>query len=199
MPARDLLGANSFRQPYRQARKGEPDCCSTETRRRWSRLFAAYAARDENAMTRWYFAGDQEVSWISDMADSVIRSRPATASLYVASVRSEQANLAACCGSLLGAARVSCGEPSATCEFDAYETLGVIEVFEATVVRNQAPTSLAALDGRLQRDLALVDNTLETMAVAALAGDQAGFDAARVSLARAWPRVNADIAQILGP
>src|SRR5690348_8954682 len=162
-------------------------------------IFAAYAARDEIALTNWYYAGGQEASWISDVADTIVASRPVTAVRYVASVRLEQANLAACdaCSSFAGSAPLSCIDPRALCKFDAFDARGVIEVFEATVVKNAAPAGLSGLDAQLQGDLASADRDLENIATAILTANQAGLDASRPSLAGALRRVGADITRIL--
>lgn len=164
-----------------------------------STLFAAYAARDESGLTRAYFAASTEGTWVDDVANTIVRSREVTAATYVTDIETEKANLAACatCASLTTTTPLSCSAPAATCEFDVYDALGVIEVFEATLIRSAAPAGLATPDALLQGDLAVADSALEAMAAAYLAGDQAGFDAGRASFATALPRVNADITRIL--
>jgi hypothetical protein len=61
-----------------------------------------------------------------------------------------------------------------------------------------APSSLAAQDARLQKDLAQADTGVLAITKAELTGDQAGFDGGRLLLRQALPAINADIASILG-
>ncbi len=69
--------------------------------------------------------------------------------------------------------------------------------FEAAVIQVAAPNSLRTKDLRLQSDLAKADTALMTMTAALSAGDQAGFDAARISLQRALAAIDHDATDIL--
>jgi hypothetical protein len=51
---------------------------------------------------------------------------------------------------------------------------------------------------RLQNDLAQADTAVLAVADAQLRGDQAAFNAGRLSLQHALPAINADVAGILG-
>jgi hypothetical protein len=60
-----------------------------------------------------------------------------------------------------------------------------------------APSSLLSKDNRPQLDLATADTALLTMDEALSAGDQAGFNASRVSFQQAMAAVDVDAANIL--
>jgi hypothetical protein len=119
----------------------------------------------------------------------------------VESLRTANQNLALCtgCQPLERTGSVDCAAiQTAVCEADIVYATSDVESVEAALVSVSAPTSLAAQDALLQRDLARADSGLLAMANAQLTDDQAGFNAGRQVLQQALSMVDADIAGIVG-
>ena len=72
-----------------------------------------------------------------------------------------------------------------------------METFQGELVRDFAPDSLAAKDGRLQADLFTAYTALGAMASALSAGDQIGLQAGHEVLRQALGSADSDAAQIL--
>ena len=70
------------------------------------------------------------------------------------------------------------------------------EGFQSSLVASSAPASLSAADTRLQQDLAQADSALIAMSAALSRGDQAGFNAGRVTLRFAFSAVDRDVSVI---
>jgi hypothetical protein len=164
-------------------------------------VYAAYAAQDQTELDRAnYLLNAQGVS-VGTMSRSIVQSREGSILAYVESLRSANQNLALCtgCEPLERTGSVDCDAiQTAVCEADIVYATTDVESVEAALVSVAAPSSLAAQDALLQRDLARADSGLLAMASAQLTDDQAGFSAGRQVLQQALSMVNADIAGILG-
>jgi hypothetical protein len=161
--------------------------------------FAAYRARDANALDRANFAGSNEGRWEDALAASIFQSRDGTSASYTASLASAKLNFDGCgtCQSL-PTVDAECSQiPALSCETDIFSMESAIGTVLAAVTRVTAPTPLAVQDAALQRDLALADTALVTMANANLVGDEAALNGGLLSLQRALPAVKADLTDIL--
>jgi hypothetical protein len=160
---------------------------------------AAYNAHDQSGLDRAYNAGTSQGGWLDTVASGIIGSHPGTAVAYMESVQAEEQKLAACtsCQSLVNPGQVDCIEiQSALCEADIAFATSAIGDFEADLVRVAAPTSLAADDALLQRDLALADSAVLHMSSGDVAGDQSAFNGALLLLQQVLPTVGMDGAEI---
>jgi hypothetical protein len=162
-------------------------------------VFDAHRAQDQDALDRASFAGNIEAEWLHALAASIVRSQQGTVAVYDAAVQAAQQNLIAnpILLALGGAGQVAC-LGSASCQGDVFDARSSVQDFEAAIVRIAAPSSLAAQDALLQRDLAQADSGLTAMANADLSGGQPAFNSGRAALQRALPAVEADIVGILG-
>lgn len=164
-------------------------------------MFAAYQARDQGGLDSANSALHLQAGWLELVGTSIAISRAGTFAAYIESVQAGKDNLGACppCQSLASTNENDCTQmqspTSAGCVINAMST---IEVLDASVVRHAAPSSLAAQDAGLQRDLAQADTGILAMMNAELTGDQSGFKAGRILYEQALPAINADIAGILG-
>jgi len=166
-----------------------------------SAVRAAYAAQDQTGLDRAnYLLNAQGIS-VGTMSRSIVQSREGSILAYVESLRTANQNLALCtgCQPLERTGSVDCAAiQTAVCEADIVYATSDVESVEAALVSVSAPTSLAAQDALLQRDLARADSGLLAMADAQLTDDQAGFNTGRQVLQQALSMVNADIAGIVG-
>jgi hypothetical protein len=164
-------------------------------------VIAAYQANDPMALERTNYATQIGATWLDDVAAGIGSSRQGTGAAYVASVRVGKQNLASCtsCQALRSSDPIVCtGDAAMSCMYQIFYAESVIGEFEASLVRVAAPDSMTATDALLQDDLATADMALLSSTAAALAGDQAGFDAGRLSLRQAQPAIDAALAGILG-
>ncbi len=162
---------------------------------------AAYRAKDQTALDRANYLLNAQGNWVGTIGRSIAQSHEGSNSAYVESVRTANQNLALCtgCQPLELTGSVDCtGIQTVVCEADVVYAKSDVESVEAALASVGAPSSLAAQDGLLQRDLARADSGLLAMANAQLTANQAGFDAGRLLLQQALPAVDADIAGILG-
>ena len=164
-------------------------------------VIAAYAAQDQTALERANYLLNAQGVWVITMSRSIVESREGSILAYVESLRTANQNLAVCtgCQPLERTGSVDCAAiQTAACEADIVYATSDVESVEAALVSVGAPSSLAAQDALLQRDLARADSGLLAMANAQLTDDQAGFNTGRQLLQQALAMVNADIAGILG-
>ena len=159
-------------------------------------VFAAHQAKDQAALDRAYNLGQQ--GWLDEVTRGIAESHPGTAAAYVASVRAGAQAFGGCVACQSLASQVDCTVQDVTCEYETHDAIETIGPFQAALVRVSAPNSLAAQDVRLQNDLAQADTAVLAVADAQLRGDQAAFNAGRLSLQHALPAINADVAGILG-
>ena len=160
---------------------------------------AAYKAHDQNGLDRAYNAGTSQGEWLDTVASGISGSHPATAVAYSQSVQAEEQKLAACtaCQSLVNPGQVDCIEiQTALCEADIAFATSALENFEAKLVRIAAPSSLAAQDALLQRDLALADSGVLQMSSGDVAGDQSMFNGGLLLLGQTLPTVSMDGTEI---
>lgn len=164
-------------------------------------VVSAYQARDQSGLDSANYALSHEFDWLDAVASGIVQSHKVSAAAYIVSVQIEKQSFDGCstCQSLISAGQTDCtGIPNVSCQRDVFVAMSTIEPFEATLVRYTPPSSLAARDQGLQRDLAQADTAVLAMANAELTGDQAGFNAGRLLLQQVWPRIDADAAGIIG-
>jgi hypothetical protein len=164
-------------------------------------VLAAYAASDQTGLDRANYLLNAQGLSVGTMSRSIVQSREGSILAYVESLRTANQNLALCtgCQPLERTGSVDCAAiQTAVCEADIVYAASDVESVEAALVSVSAPTSFAAQDALLQRDLARADSGLLAMANAQLTDDQAGFNAGRQMLQQALSMVNADIAGIVG-
>jgi hypothetical protein len=165
-----------------------------------SMVVVANRAQDQNSEDRALQAATNERAWVDDITLSIAHSAPATAVIYLGSVRAEKAGLDGCdgCQRAVGQGQLSCdGSAQAGCDSLLRETSTQIETFEGALVLNAAPAGLSSKDARLQSDLAQCDTALIAMTGALLTGDQSGFNAARTLLQRGAAAVDGDVTTVL--
>ena len=168
--------------------------------RRLDAVLAASQAQDAVGMDRAVAAVVSGRPWMDTMFNSILSSQQGTVAVYVESVRNEKRDLDKCveCQDRAGLNQTGCvGSQAPSCQPLLESTAATVASFQNAVVRVAAPSSLATKDNRLQLDLATADTALLTMGEALSAGDQAGFNAGRVSLKQAMAAINVDAANIL--
>lgn len=164
-------------------------------------IYAAYAARDDAALTSAYYAGDAQGTWVGDVAQKILDSRQESSSAYLASVRDASQTFSGCaaCQTLAATRLTDCAQIQPTgCEVDVVFAMTATEQFQAALVLHGAPPSLSSQDTVLQQDLARADTAIIAIATASLSGDQTAFNAGRQVLAQSLPAIQADVAVILG-
>ncbi len=161
--------------------------------------FAAYQARDAEGLDRANFAGSHVGAWLDAVAAGIAASHEGTAAKYIASLGTANLNFEGCitCGELATVKADCTPEPSLACETDIASVMSTIGTVQTAVTEVTAPSSLAAPDAVLQRDLAQADTALIAMSSADLAGDQAAVQGGLQSLQQALQAVKADLAAIL--
>jgi hypothetical protein len=163
--------------------------------------FAAYRAKDQVALDRANYLLNAQGNWVGTIGRAIAQSHEGSNAAYVASVRTASQDLALCtgCQPLELTGSVDCTPiQTVVCEADVVYAKSDVESVEAALASVGAPSSLAAQDALLQRDLARADSGLLGMSNAQLTDNQAGFVAGRLLLQQALPAINADIAGILG-
>jgi hypothetical protein len=163
--------------------------------------FSAYGVHDQSRFSLAGNAAQNEWGWLGAIERSIIDSQQASAATYIEFVRPAQQQIAGCtaCLSLAASSHIDCtGSRTLDCQAQVIKAAGTIESIEASVVLAGAPSSLESEDAALQLDLAQADTALLSMGTAIVAGDQTGFDAARVRFPQELTAVNVDIAAILG-
>lgn len=163
-------------------------------------VVTAYQAQDQTGLDSANYALSHQFDWLDNVAASILQSRSVDAAAYIASVRIAKQSFDACstCQSLIFSGPDCSAVQSVICQHDVFVAMSTIEPFEANLVRYRPPSSLAARDQVLQRDLAQADTAVLAIADAQLTGDQARFDAGRLALREVWPAIDADAAGILG-
>jgi hypothetical protein len=163
-------------------------------------VLAAYAAKDQVALDRDNYLFNAQGEWVSAITTSISQSQQGTVASYIDSVRAGKQGMATCNGCRpLQLAGQDCNEiQTVRCEADVVYAKLDIETLESALVNVTPPSSLVEQDALLQRDLAQADATVLALARAQLTGDQAGFNAARASLAQRQTAIDADLAGIVG-
>jgi hypothetical protein len=161
-------------------------------------LLAAIQANDPNGIDRAYQLAAAGATWTTAVDPSIASSKQVSAAAYTNSVRAQSSTLTSCadCQALAGQSQIDCSQDQTTCEYMLDGPEGLISHFQSTLVAFAAPDSLSAKDARLQQDLARADSALIAMRAALLTGDQAGFNAGRVTLRSALAAVSLDAAAI---
>ena len=161
-------------------------------------LLAASQANDSNGMDRAYLLAVDGRVWTDAVVPSIVSSKQVTAAAYTNSVRAQSSTLTSCadCQVLAGQSQIDCSQNQTTCQYLLDGPEGLISHFQSTLVAFAAPDSLSAKDTRLQQDLGRADSALTAMRAALSTGDQAGFNAGRVSLRSALAAVTLDAAAI---
>jgi hypothetical protein len=162
-------------------------------------LLTASRANDSNGMDRAYLLGLAGRTWTDAIVPSIVDSKQVDAVAYVNSVRDEGNAMTTCtsCQILDGPTQLDCSQNQATTCQDLLDgTAGPVAGFQSSLVASAAPASLSAADTRLQQDLAQADSALIAMSAALSRGDQAGFNAGRVTLRSAFSAVDRDVSVI---
>jgi hypothetical protein len=161
---------------------------------------AAQRAKDQSGLAHANQAAGNERGWLDDTVSSVVNSQQGTVATYTEAVRLRKQNLVQCagCEQLVSQRYVSCnGDQASACQDGIQHISFQVVRFEAATIRVAAPNSLMTKDIRLQSDLAKADTALIAMTSALSVGDQAAFDAGRISLQRALAAVDQDATDIL--
>jgi hypothetical protein len=161
-------------------------------------LLAAIQANDQNGIDRAYLLAAAGAGWTNTVVPSIASSKQVSAAAYTNSVRAQSSSLASCadCQVLAGQSQIDCSQYPTTCPYLLDGPEGLIANFQSTLAAFAAPDSLSAKDTRLQQDLARADSALIAMRAALSTGDQAGFNAGRVTLRSALAAVSLDAAAI---
>jgi len=162
-------------------------------------LLAASQASDANGMNRAYLLGLAGRTWTDTVVPGIVSSKQVNAVAYVNSVRDEGNAMTSCtsCQILDGPTNLDCSQnQTPTCQDLLDTTAGPVSGFQFALAASSAPASLSAEDTRLQQDLAQADSALFAMGAALSTGDQAGFNAGRVTLRSAFSAVSRDVAAV---
>jgi hypothetical protein len=161
-------------------------------------LLAASQANDRNGMDRAYLLAADGKVWTDAVVPSIVSSKQVSVAAYTNSVRAQSSSLTSCadCQVLAGQSQIDCSQNQTSCQYMLDGPEGLIANFQGTLAAFAAPDSLSAKDTRLQQDLARADSALIVMRAALSTGDQAGFNAGRVTLRSALAAVSLDTAAI---
>lgn len=165
-------------------------------------LVAAYERHDDQAMSASLSAAVGERDQIELEVGAIQSSHASNASDYRAEMRID-AQLVSSCASCLSPAGVvenACaGAQRAGCMDEINATRSLLEQFQATLVANRAPASLAAADGALQSDLYVADLSLGNAASSLVAGDATELEFANGAYLQARLKLTQDVAGALEP
>jgi hypothetical protein len=161
-------------------------------------LLAAIQANDQNGIDRAYLLAAAGATWTNAVVPSIVSSKQVSAAEYTTSVRATSTSLTSCadCQVLTDQSQVDCAQNQDFCQ-TLLDGAGLpVASLQVAVAAFAAPDSLSAKDTRLQQDLARADSALIAMRASLLTGDQAGFNAGRVTLRSALAAVSLDAAAI---
>jgi hypothetical protein len=157
-------------------------------------------ARNDAAMRRDYDLAVYGVDWTGVMVPAIAQSQLVTASTYQQLVGTQTHALDACgvpCG--FGGDSSRCATSSGLNCGDLFnQAAASFGGYQAALVQDAAPSSLAPLDARLQGDLAQADTVLLAMNLLAASNDQTRFDSEMAQLIRIKAQIDADAAKITG-
>jgi hypothetical protein len=161
-------------------------------------LLAAIQANDSNAMDRAYMLALDGRGWTDTVVPSIVSSKQVSATDYTNSVRAQSIYLTSCaaCQVLAGQSQIDCSQDQTNCQSLVDGAEGPVTNFQSALATFASPDSLSAKDSPLQQDLARADSALTAMSAALSTGDQAGFNAGRVTLRSALAAVTLDTAAI---
>ncbi len=162
-------------------------------------VIAANHWMDVNGAAAALASAQNERDTVNREAAAVIFSSQVTVGSYSGVVRMDNSSLFACelCQKLASQNQLSCEAIQAPSCFDEIAAMRVqVETFQDDLVRNFAPVSLAAKDGRLQADLLAADAALDALDVALSAGDQTKLISSQNTLRQALSRAGGDAADI---
>jgi hypothetical protein len=161
-------------------------------------LLAASQANDSSGMDRAYLLGLAGRAWTDTVVPNIVSSKQVSTAQYTTSIRAQSTSLTSCadCQVLTGQSQIDCSQNQDFCQtlLDGAELQ--VASLQAALAALAAPDSLSAKDTRLQQDLARADSALIAMRASLLTGDQAGFNAGRVTLRSALAAVSLDTAAI---
>ncbi|HET7420682.1 MAG TPA: hypothetical protein VFL27_09895, partial [Candidatus Dormibacteraeota bacterium] len=168
-------------------------------------LVAAAEADDGTAMDTAYIVSVYAINWTGVIVPAILGSRQVNAALYASSVSEHRADLDFCvltCVLLITQQDCTLGNIEHPC----YDLIGDVAVrftnFEAKLVQEAAPDSLATRDSQLQADLVQANRILLTWRRAIGASDQAAVDAGVGQIKAIILKIDRDadsIAQVVGP
>lgn len=161
-------------------------------------LLAASQANDQNGIDRAYLLAAAGRGWTDAVVPSIVSSKQVSVAAYTNSVRAQSSSLTSCadCQVLTGQGQIDCSQNQDFCQnlMDGADLQ--IASLQAAVVALAAPDSLSAQDTRLQQDLARADSAVIAMRASLSTGNQAGFDAGRITLRSTLAAVRVDAAAI---
>jgi len=135
-------------------------------------------------------------AFIVDIAPAIANTHVMSSATYLSTVRDQMDLLSSCtpCARYLATPSVTCTKPVLLqCIDDVVAVDAQVYDFESTVVQDAAPSSLAAKDANLQRDLVAADEALMSMIDASLAGSSTGFTSAAASAQASMTAAAADV------
>jgi hypothetical protein len=162
-------------------------------------LLAANQANDSNGIDRAYLLAVDGRVWIDTVVPSIVSSKQVTVATYTISVRAQSGSLTSCadCQVLTGQSQIDCAQNQDFCQTLLDGADLQVWSLQTTLVALAAPDSLSAKDTRIQQDLAQADSALIAMRASLPTGNQAGFDAGRITLRSALAAVNRDVSAIV--
>jgi hypothetical protein len=161
-------------------------------------LLVATQANDQNGIDRAYLLAAAGAAWTNAVVPSITSSKQVSAAAYTNSVRAQSSSLTNCadCQVLTAQSQIDCSQDQTNCQTLLDGADLQVASLQSAVIALAAPDSLSAKDARLQQDLARADSALIAMRAALLTGNQAGFNAGRVTLRSALAAVSVDTAAI---
>jgi hypothetical protein len=163
-------------------------------------LLAASQANDGPGMDRAFNDASYAAWWFGAVTPAVAASHQVDATTYTNLVGSETRTLDGCgaaCGFTPTSASCAKGD-GITCQY-YLDTVGYsFASFQADLIKEAPPSSLASKDAKLQSDFAQADAVVIAAYPAVVANDQGAFNSAIAQLERIKVQIDQDAAKITG-
>jgi hypothetical protein len=163
-------------------------------------LLVASQADDGPAVDRAFLDASYALAWTGVVIPAIVASHQVDGTTYTHLVASEIRTLDGC-GAACGFTPTSatCAHSDGiTCQYYFDTVAYSFASFQADLIREAAPSSLAAPDAKLQSDLAQADAVAVNAYAAVVANDQARFNSAIAQLERIKTQLDQDAAKITG-
>jgi hypothetical protein len=163
-------------------------------------LLAASQANDGPAMDRAYNDALYAVYWTGVVVPAIAASHQVDATRYAALVGSEIRTLDGCgaaCGFTPSSATCAKGD-GITCQYYFSTLANSFASFQADLIKEAAPSSLATRDAKIQSDFTQADAIMITAYPAVVDNDQAAFNSAIAQLERIKTQLDQDAAKVTG-
>jgi hypothetical protein len=163
-------------------------------------LLAASQANDVPAMDRAYNDALYAVYWTGVVIPAITASHQVDATRYAALVGSEIRTLDGCgaaCGFTPASATCAKGD-GIICQYYFLTVANSFASFQADLIKEAAPSSLAAKDAKIQSDFTQADAVMIAAYPAVVVNDQAAFNSAIAQLERVKTQLDQDAAKITG-